>query len=355
MKRFALIGAAGYIAPRHMRAIKETGNDLVVAMDPVDSVGVIDRYFPRADFFKEFERFERNVNKRRYLSQALDYVAICSPNYMHDSHIRFALRNDIDAICEKPLVLNPWTMESLIDAEKESGRRIYTILQLRNHPAIEALKTQVEKAPDDKIYDIDLTYITSRGTWYYTTWKANEDKGGGIATNIGVHFFDMLCWIFGQVKHNEVHLYERDKAAGFIEFQRARVRWFLSINSEMLPEQARKNGLKTYRNISIDGQELEFSDGFTDLHTRVYEQILANRGYRVIDAKAAIDIVFMLRHMSVIGINDNSHPLTHQAIKRPFTGFSQDLVSKYMKHYESSMCTEKQSASMPEMDLEGGL
>ena len=331
MKHFALIGAAGYIAPRHMKAIKDTNNDLVVAMDTFDSVGIIDSHFPQADFFKEFERFERNVQLRKYQGQPLDFVSICSPNYLHDSHIRFALNNGIHAISEKPLVLNPWVLEGLESLEKEMGKNVYNILQLRVHPSIIALREKILNGPKDKVYDVDLTYLTSRGTWYYTTWKAEESKSGGIATNIGVHFFDMLSWIFGDLKRNDCHLYEVDKAAGYLEFERARVRWFLSINPEMLPQEALDKGMRTFRSIKIDGDEFEFSEGFTDLHTLVYRDILNSKGYRVSDAKTAIEIVFALRHKTALGITPNSHPFCQKALKTPFLGFSKPLIDQYME------------------------
>jgi UDP-N-acetyl-2-amino-2-deoxyglucuronate dehydrogenase len=300
-------------------------------MDTFDSVGIMDSYFPEADFFKEFERFERNVQLRSQNGNNLDYVSICSPNYLHDSHIRFALNNGIDAISEKPLVLNPWTLDALVEQEKVTGRNVYNILQLRVHPSIIALRNKILNGPKDKVYDVDLTYLTSRGTWYYTTWKADESKSGGIATNIGVHFFDMLSWIFGDVKINESHIYELDKAAGYLEFERARVRWFLSINPDMLPDNAIKNGQRTYRSITIDGEELEFSGGFTDLHSMVYQDILAGKGYRVSDAKSAIEIVFALRHMTPKGKTQNSHEYCNKAIKSPFLSFSKGLERKYIK------------------------
>src|SRR5690606_31368175 len=272
MKNFALIGAAGYIAPRHMKAIKETGNNLVAALDTFDSVGVIDSYFPNADFFVEFERFDRHISKLQFEKKLnLDFVSICTPNYLHDSHIRFGLRQDADVICEKPLVLNPWNIDALKEVENQTGRRIYNILQLRVHPSIIALKEKIANGPKDKIYDVDLTYLTSRGNWYYTSWKGDTTKSGGIATNIGVHFYDMLSWIFGAVKKNIVHLHTHDRAAGYFELERARVRWFLSINEDVLPTEAIEKGQRTYRSITIEGEELEFSEGFTDLHTLSYE------------------------------------------------------------------------------------
>src|ERR1035437_2759916 len=274
MKNFALIGAAGYIAPRHMNAIKETGNRLVAAFDPYDGVGVIDRYFPEAKFFVEFERFDRYLEKLKYdKGLTLDYMSITSPNYLHDAHIRVALRRGADAICEKPLVLNPWNIEALQHVSEETGRKIYTILQLRLHPVIIDLKEKIKNAPTSKVFDIDLTYITARGNWYYTSWKGDVSKSGGIATNIGIHFFDMLSWLFGDVKTNVVHLHTHDRAAGYLEFAKARVRWFLSINADTLPEAAKQKGMRTYRSMTLEGEEIEFSDGFTDLHNRSYEEV----------------------------------------------------------------------------------
>jgi UDP-N-acetyl-2-amino-2-deoxyglucuronate dehydrogenase len=295
MKNFALIGAAGYIAPRHMKAIKETGNNLVAALDKHDNVGILDSYFPGADFFTEFERFDRHLDKLRRQNQKIDYVSICSPNYLHDSHIRFALRHGADAICEKPLVLNPWNAEALMEIEKETGRKVYTILQLRLHPAIIELKKQIENSPKDKIYNIDLRYITSRGNWYQISWKGDKSKSGGIATNIGIHFFDMLLWIFGAVKNSAVKTHEEDHAEGYLELERARVNWFLSINEEHVPADARKAGKRTYRSLTIENKELEFSEGFTDLHTVSYNHILSGAGFGIQDAFPSLELVHSIR------------------------------------------------------------
>lgn len=308
MKNFALIGAAGYIAPRHMKAIKETGNQLVAAYDPFDSVGIIDSYFPDADFFTEFERFDRHVYKRKRDGINLDYVSICSPNYLHDSQIRFGLRNEAHAICEKPLVLNPWNVEGLMEMEKETGKNIYNILQLRLHKSIIELKEKIDNGPKDKIYDFDLTYITSRGKWYYTSWKGDVTKSGGIATNIGVHFFDMLSWIFGEVKENIVHVHTHDRAAGFLGFEKARVRWFLSINRDTLPKHVAETGKTTYRSMTLEGNEIEFSDGFTDLHTLSYNDILNGKGFRIKEALNSIKIVHKIRNQEVIGLKGEYHP-----------------------------------------------
>lgn len=295
MKNFALIGAAGFIAPRHLKAIRETGNNLVAAMDRFDSVGIIDSYFPYADFFTEFERFDRHIDKLRRQGTKVDYVSICSPNYLHDSHIRFALRNSADAICEKPLVLNPWNVDALADIEKETNKKVYTILQLRLHPAIIDLRNQVIKNNTKSKYDVDLTYITSRGKWYHHSWKGEESKSGGIATNIGIHFFDMLLWIFGSVKEMRMEKYADDHASGFLDLERARVKWFLSINEEHLPNDVRTSGKRTYRSLKMDGNEIEFSDGFTDLHTTSYQQILAGNGFGLHDARPSIELAHQIR------------------------------------------------------------
>ena len=319
MKNFAMIGAAGYIAPRHMRAIKETGNDLVAALDRFDSVGIIDSYFPNASFFTEFERFDRHIDKLKRQGENLDYVSICSPNYLHDAHIRFALRQGADAICEKPLVLNPWNIDALSLIEKETGHKIYNILQLRVHQSIIDLKKKIETGPKDKIYDIDLSYLTSRGNWYFASWKGDITKSGGIATNIGVHFFDMLSWIFGDLKQNIVHVNTHDRSAGYLEFEKARVRWFLSINYDILPENIKQKGQRTYRSITIEGDELEFSEGFTDLHTVSYEEILKGNGYGLEAPRQAIEIVHAIRHATPIGIQGEYHPFAKEKlVKHPF-------------------------------------
>ena len=295
MKNFAIIGVAGFIAPRHLQAIKDTGNNLVAALDKFDSVGIMDSYFPNADFFTEFERFDRHLEKLRRQGKKIDYVTICSPNYLHDSHIRFALRQQADAICEKPLVLNPWNLDALSEIEKETGRRVYTILQLRLHPAIQALKKEIENSPRDKQHQVTLRYITSRGHWYHRSWKGDESKSGGVATNIGVHFFDMLLWIFGKSSKNEIEKIEDDHASGTLHLERATVKWFLSINSEHLPESVKASGKRTYRSLQIENREIEFSDGFTDLHTKCYEQILAGKGFGIADARTSIDTVYQFR------------------------------------------------------------
>lgn len=320
MKNFALIGASGYIAPRHLKAIKDTNNNLLAALDRFDSVGIMDSYFPNADFFIEPERFDRHLEKLKYDKNIeLDYVSICTPNYLHDSHIRMALRRGADAICEKPLVLNPWNLDALVKMEKESGQRIWNILQLRLHKSIIELKKKVDAAPKDKIFDIDLTYLTSRGNWYYTSWKGDDSKSGGVASNIGVHFYDMLSWIFGGVKTNITHIHTHDRAAGYLEFERARVRWFLSINYDVLPNDIKSKGQRTYRSIEIEGEELEFSGGFTDLHTKTYEGIISGQGYGLEDARQSIEIVHDIRNSEPIGLKGDYHPLAKlKKCKHPF-------------------------------------
>ncbi|WP_396591192.1 Gfo/Idh/MocA family protein [Allomuricauda sp. R78024] len=308
MKNFALIGAAGYIAPRHMKAIRDTKNNLLAAYDKGDSVGVIDSHFPNADFFVEFERFDRHIEKLKYEKEIyLDFVSICSPNYLHDAHIRFALRSGADAICEKPLVLNPWNIDKLQKVEENTGKKIYNILQLRVHPSIIALRDKVKNAKKDSKFEVDLTYLTSRGHWYQTSWKGDMSKSGGIATNIGVHFYDMLSWIFGDVQENIVHVHERDRAAGYLEFENARVKWFLSINSDYLPKEIKEKGQTTFRSITIDGEELEFSGGFTDLHTMVYQDILNGKGYGLEAARTAIEIVHDIRNTTPVGLKGEHH------------------------------------------------
>ena len=305
--RFALTGAAGYIAPRHMKAIRDTGNRLIAAFDPNDSVGIIDSYFPDADFFTEFERFDRHVDKLRRRGEGINYVGICSPNYLHDAHIRFALRSGAHAICEKPIVLNPWNVDALEGLETESGCRVFTILQLRLHPAILALRDRFQSATG--VTDVDIAYITSRGRWYHQSWKGDLSKSGGIATNIGVHFFDMLSWIFGPQRSTSVHLRRDDCAAGLLELERARVRWFLSINADHLPLEQRAMGRRTYRSITMGGEAVEFSDGFADLHTESYRQILAGCGFTIGDARPAIEMVHSIRHAPLVGLTGDFHPL----------------------------------------------
>lgn len=308
MKDFVLIGAAGFIAPRHLRAIKDTGNRLVAALDRFDSVGVMDSYFPEASFFVEFERFDRHLEKRRRQGNRVDYLAICSPNYLHDAHIRFGLRHGAKVICEKPLVLNPWNVEALAEVQEETGGEVFNILQLRLHPDIMALREQVAKADPGKSFDLDLTYITSRGNWYYASWKGDPLKSGGIATNIGIHFFDMLIWVFGPVRGLQVHVHRHDRAAGFLELERARVRWFLSINEATLPATVREQGQRTYRSLRLEGREIEFSDGFRDLHTASYAAILEGRGFGLMEALPSIELVHRVRTTEPVGLQGDYHP-----------------------------------------------
>jgi UDP-N-acetyl-2-amino-2-deoxyglucuronate dehydrogenase len=310
MNNFALIGAAGYIAPRHMQAIKATGNKLVAALDPNDSVGIIDSHFPEADFFTEFERFDRHVDKlhRANAGRQIHYVSICSPNYLHDSHMRFALRSGADAICEKPLVLNPWNLDGLCEIEEETGKKVNTILQLRVHPAILSLRDKVRSGGRQSKQEVDLTYITSRGQWYLQSWKGDTKKSGGIATNIGVHFFDMLHFIFGKLQTNLVHHLSDTKAAGFLEYENARVRWFLSVDSADIPQPQRVAGQRTFRSITVDGGEIEFSEGFADLHMRSYEEILAGRGFGLEENRTAIDTVAAIRTARPLGAKGDYHP-----------------------------------------------
>ncbi|WP_088330222.1 Gfo/Idh/MocA family oxidoreductase [Lacimicrobium sp. SS2-24] len=308
MKKFALMGAAGYIAPRHMKAIKETGNDLVAAVDPSDSVGIMDSFFPNCHFFTEFERFDRHIDKRRRSGNPVDYVSICSPNYLHDSHIRFALRSGCQAICEKPLVLNPWNIDALQEIERESGHKVNTILQLRLHPTIIALKQQIESQNSSQKYDVDLTYITSRGHWYSVSWKGDEKKSGGIATNIGVHFFDMLHYLFGDLQESKLFKSDGQTASGYLEYQKARVRWFLSTDENALPASVRLQGQRTYRSITMNNEEIEFSSGFTDLHTQSYQQILSGNGFGLEDNRVAVTTVSEIRNMALTQHHDMIHP-----------------------------------------------
>jgi UDP-N-acetyl-2-amino-2-deoxyglucuronate dehydrogenase len=313
-KNFGLIGVAGYIAVRHLEAIRETGNTLLASLDPFDSVGILDSYFPESDFFVEFERFDRHFEKLKRDGTKIDYVSICSPNYLHDSHIRFALRHQADAICEKPIVLNPWNIEALQEIEKETGRRVYTVLQLRLHPSIIELKRRVDADLSGKIYDIDLSYITTRGNWYGFSWKGDLHKSGGIATNIGVHFFDMLTWVFGKEKSNIVHLSKADKAGGYLELERARVRWFLSLDANDLTTDAKAKGQRTYRSVAIEGEEIEFSTGFTDLHNQTYMDILSGGGFGLEDAKSSVEIVHKIRTSTADTGRGEIHPIVKKLI-----------------------------------------
>ena len=316
-----MIGVGGYIAPRHLKAIKETGNELIAAYDKNDSVGIMDSYFPRASFFTEYELFDRHNNFIKSTGRNIDYLSVCSPNYLHDAHTRYGLRLGADVICEKPVVLSPWNIDSLIDIERETGHKAYTIFQLRLHPSVRELKARVENGPKDKIYDVDLTYITPRGYWYYASWKGNVQKSGGVATNIGVHFYDMLSWVFGPVQRSVVHVATHDRVAGYLELRQARVRYFLSINGDHLPDEARAQGKTSYRAILVDGSEFEFSNGFTDLHTRSYEEVLAGRGFRIEEAKECIQTVYDIRHAQPVGLIGDYHPMAKYPITQHHFGW----------------------------------
>ena len=306
---FALIGAAGYIAPRHMKAIKDTGNQLVAAVDPNDSVGIIDSYFPQARFFTEIERFDRHLEKLRRKGEGVDYVSICSPNYLHDAHVRLALRTNAHAVCEKPLVINPWNLDALEEFEEENGRRVYTIFQLRLLPALAALKKTLTESPPSERADVTLTYITRRGAWYGVSWKGSEEKSGGVAMNIGIHFFDLVQWLFGAVHENLVHVKQPARMGGCLELEHARVRWFLSVDGKDLPESVKAAGGYAYRSLTMDGEELEFSSGFTELHTGMYKEILAGRGFGIEAARPSVQTVYDIRQADVTPPRNNAHPL----------------------------------------------
>jgi UDP-N-acetyl-2-amino-2-deoxyglucuronate dehydrogenase len=308
-KNFGIIGVAGYIAVRHLHAIKETGNNLLASLDKFDSVGRIDSYFPESDFFVEFERFDRHFDKLKRTGTKIDYVSICSPNYLHDSHIRFALRHQAEAICEKPIVLNPWNIDALQEIENETGRKIYTVLQLRLHPKILELREKIMNGSKDKVYDIDMTYVTSRGNWYSISWKGDIQKSGGVATNIGIHFFDMLSWIFGDTRKNIVHISEPHKAAGYLELENARVRWFLSLDYNDIPLNVRESGKRTFRSITVNGEEIEFSKGFADLHTMTYKEILAGRGFGLKEARQSVETAYTIRNSKPVGLQGDYHPI----------------------------------------------
>ncbi|MCC6815766.1 MAG: Gfo/Idh/MocA family oxidoreductase [Saprospiraceae bacterium] len=320
MKKFALIGAAGYIAPRHMKAIKDTNNLLVAAYDKNDSVGIIDSFFPNADFFTEFERFDRHLEKLKRRFNSIDYLSICSPNYLHDSHIRFGLRLGSDVICEKPLVLNPWNIDGLQEIENETGNKVNSILQLRLHQRVVEMKSILDQAPKDHKTDVELTYITSRGKWYFTSWKGEAQKSGGIATNIGVHFYDLLGFLFGKIQINQVHIQTHDRVAGYLEFEHARVRYFLSINEETLPAHVINSGKRTFRSLQFDGVEFEFSEGFGDLHTVSYQKILEGNGFRLNDVRQSIEIVHEIRNSKELGLTGEYHPFASKSLsKHPFS------------------------------------
>jgi UDP-N-acetyl-2-amino-2-deoxyglucuronate dehydrogenase len=308
MMNFALTGAAGYIAERHMRAVKETGNRIVAATDVFDVMGRMDSYFPEAEFFTHSDDFERYLSSRKKTADAIDYISICTPNYLHAPYILMALRHDAFAICEKPLVIYPEEIEAIEQAERQSGKKVFNILQLRLHPAIVALREKIKQGDPNKIYDIDLTYITSRGKWYFQSWKGDWSKSGSLATNIGIHFFDMLTWIFGDVQKNVVHVYEAHHAAGFLELEQARVRWYLSLDYEDVPQAAKERGLRTYRSITVDGKEIEFSGGFTDLHTQAYNHILEWNGFGISDARSCILLTHEIRNTEPVGLVGEYHP-----------------------------------------------
>jgi UDP-N-acetyl-2-amino-2-deoxyglucuronate dehydrogenase len=316
---WAITGAAGYVAPRHLKAIQDTGNTLVAAYDPNDSVGILDSYFPEANFFTEFERFDRHLEKLKRNGTPVQFLSVCSPNYLHDAHVRHGLRYGANVICEKPLVLNPWNLDALQEIEHETGRRVWNLLQLRHHPQVTALKAMVDSSPPDKIFDLDLTYITPRGRWYYASWKGDESKSGGITTNIGIHLFDMLLWVFGPVQDVQVHVRTHGRAAGYLQLKRARVRWFLSIEAETLPPAIREAGARTYRSILLEGQAWEFSDGFADLHTRCYEHVLAGTGWWVEDARPGVELAYRLRNLPPEMVVETAHELAGMpVIKHPF-------------------------------------
>ncbi len=313
MKKFAIIGVAGFVAPRHLKAIKDNNCELVAALDIHDSVGILDSYFPEAQFFTEFERFDRHISRNVFSRhQPLDYVSICTPNYLHDANIRFALRNQAHAICEKPLVLNPWNVEALEDQEKQLGKKVFTILQLRLHPSIVALQQKVEKQNAQNKYEVDLSYITSRGQWYSQSWKGDKEKSGGLASNIGVHFFDMLQWVFGKIQESKVFYKTDEVTIGYFEFEKAKVRWMLSIDKEHLPQEVRNKHETTYRSIIVNGEEIEFSKGFTDLHTKSYEEILNGNGFGLADALPSIQIIHQVRNQEVNTLSsDYLHPMAN--------------------------------------------
>lgn len=310
MKNFALIGAAGYIAPRHLRAIKDTNNVLLAAVDPHDSVGLLDQFSFETRFFNEIERFDRHLEKLRRGPEEnrVQYVSICSPNYLHDAHCRLALRVGADAICEKPMVINPWNLDALAMLEEETGHKINTVLQLRLHPSLMQLREQLQSAGKNQKHDVILTYITSRGNWYHTSWKGDVAKSGGIATNIGVHFFDLLIWLFGPCENSRLFLSDSKRMAGYIELENARVRWFLSIDSDDLPYKCEAGKKSTYRSITVDGQEIEFTEGFTDLHTRVYENVLQGKGFGIEDSRPSIILTHDIRTAEVMSAREFAHP-----------------------------------------------
>lgn len=312
---FAIVGVGGYVAPRHLRAIRDTGNRLVAAVDPKDSVGILDQYGFDIKFFTEIERFDRHLEKlRRGPSEnRVHYVSVCSPNYLHDAHCRLALRVGADVICEKPLVINPWNLDALAELEAETGRRINTVLQLRVHPALLALKAKLQQNPGRGQREVVLTYITSRGNWYHVSWKGQPEKSGGVATNIGIHLFDLLLWLFGPAGSLRVYHADERRVSGWFELETARVKWFLSVDPEDLPASAKAAGKTTFRSIAMDGEELEFSEGFTDLHTRVYEETLAGRGFGIAEARPSIELTYRIRTAPIVPPDSEAHPALKQA------------------------------------------
>jgi len=313
-KNFAIIGVGGYIAPRHLRAIRDTGNNLIAAADPKDSVGILDQFGYDVSFFTEIERFDRHLEKLRRgpEEERVNYLSICSPNYLHDAHCRLAMRVDADAICEKPLVINPWNLDSLEEIESETRRKVYTILQLRVHPELLKLRETLKADKSGKQHDVILTYITSRGIWYHVSWKGQYEKSGGVATNIGIHFFDLLLWLFGPAGDMKVYHSDEKRMSGYVELENARVRWFLSVDVNDLPETAKASGKTTYRSITVDGQEVEFSGGFTDLHTRVYEETLAGRGFGISDARPSIELTYRIRSSEISALDSLAHPFLNR-------------------------------------------
>ncbi len=315
-KTFALIGSSGFVAPRHLKAIHANNGILLAALDPHDAAGGLDAYFPNAAFFTEFERFDRHLEKLKRNGNGIDYLSVCSPNYLHDAHVRYGLRYGAHVICEKPLVLNPHNAEALQDLEKDCGKSVFNILQLRLHPNIISLKNQVEQSPDNEVFEVDLSYITPRGKWYHASWKGDAAKSGGVVTNIGIHLFDMLLWVFGPVKSAENHILTHGRAAGYLNLERARVRWFLSIEAETLPQ---SGDLKPHRSMLVNGQVIDFSDGFGDLHTLSYQHILSGKGWRIADAAPGIALTYHLRNTPSVLNTDTAHPLAFlQPLPHPF-------------------------------------
>ncbi len=310
-KKFAIIGASGFVAPRHMKAIHDTGNQLLAAYDPFDSIGILDKFFPKTHFFVEFERFDRYLDKLRIQNKKINFISICSPNYLHDSHIRFSLRSGSNVICEKPIVINPWNLDSILKMSQENKKNVFTILQLRHLPNITKLKNDEENSKI--ISDIDLTYITGRGNWYYNSWKGDESKSGGILLNIGIHFFDLLCWIYGKVESTKIHIRKKDFAAGIINFKNARVRWFLSLNFDHLNTKV-KNKQNTFKELIVNGKKIDLNKGFENLHTISYEKILCNKGYQINDTEDSIRTVYELKNKKISPLIEEYHPLAKKFI-----------------------------------------